>query len=85
MGGLNVKFAGRMPEKTLIDTLDTFFKMGGVHLGFTQIDRTTLNAAREHPEQYRSLCVRITGFSEYFVALSPEGQRDVIERTENRP
>ena len=82
MGGLNVRFGGKLPAAQFIALLDTFFAQGGVTVGYTQVDRATLLAARESPEQYRSLCVRVTGFSEYFVALSPAGQQDIIDRTE---
>jgi trans-4-hydroxy-L-proline dehydratase len=82
MGGLNIRFGGKLPPAQFIALLDTFFAQGGVTVGYTQIDRATLLAARENPEQYRSLCVRVTGFSEYFVALSPAGQQDIIDRTE---
>ena len=81
MGGLNVRFAGKLPDGDFIAVLNTFFAQGGATVGYTQVDRARLEAARENPEQYRDLCVRITGFSEYFVALSPEGQQDIIDRT----
>ena len=35
----------------------------------------------EHPEKYRSLTVRMYGFSEYFVTLSPVQQIGVLNRT----
>lgn len=49
------------------------------------VDRETLLAAREHPTdpQYRSLLVRVWGFSAVFVALDPALQQHVIERTEH--
>ena len=82
MGGLNVRFGGKMPRRHFTALLDTFFSLGGVTIGYTQVDRATLLAAREHPERHRDLCVRVTGFSEYFVSLSPQSQQDIIERTE---
>jgi len=82
MGGLNVKFGGKMPRKHFIAMLDVFFEMGCVQVGYTCVDRAMLLAAQSNPDQYRNLCVRITGFSEYFVSLSPEAQQDMIERTE---
>ena len=39
-----------------------------------------LRAAREHPQNYRHLVVRVSGFSAYFTQLSPEIQDDVIRR-----
>ena len=46
------------------------------------MDRDTLLAAREQPELYRDLVVRIGGYSDYFTKLSPTMQAEVIERTE---
>ena len=34
-----------------------------------------------HPEEHRSLVVRVGGYSEYFIRLSPELQQTVLERT----
>ena len=38
--------------------------------------------AREHPERYRDLVVRIGGYTDYFTRLSPDMQDEVILRTE---
>ncbi|MFH1570910.1 MAG: pyruvate formate lyase family protein [Gemmatimonadota bacterium] len=81
MGGLNVRFGGRLPDEAFVAVLTTFFALGGATVGYTQVDRARLQAAQEHPERHRSLCVRITGFSEYFVSLSPQGQKDIVDRT----
>jgi len=80
-GGLNVRFSGKIEPERLMSMMDTFFDMGGQHLGVTVIDRETLLDAREHPEKHEDLCVRITGFSAYFNTLSPEGKQDIINRT----
>jgi len=47
------------------------------------VDKETLLAARDHPEQYRDLVVRIGGYSDYFVGLSEEMQAEIILRTEH--
>jgi formate C-acetyltransferase len=83
LGGLNVKFGGVIPAAKVRNILDTFFALGGLHIGFSFVDRQTLTEAREHPEQYRTLTVRMYGFSEYFVSLSPMEQQELIERTEH--
>ena len=46
------------------------------------VDRKTLEDARIHPEDHRDLLVRIGGYSDYFVRLTPTLQQEVIERTE---
>lgn len=81
MGGLNLTFGGAMPPEDFIAMMDGFFALGGRHFGYTQVTRRQLEEAEADPEAHRSLCVRVTGFSEYFVALSPESRRDVMART----
>jgi pyruvate-formate lyase len=55
-------------------------------LQVNMIDRETLLKARENPDapQYRTLIVRVWGFSAAFVELSPELQDHVLARTEHR-
>ncbi|MBQ4145759.1 MAG: hypothetical protein IJD36_03935, partial [Clostridia bacterium] len=47
------------------------------------IDKETLEKAIINPDEYRDLVVRIGGYSDYFVKLSPEMQQEVILRTEH--
>ena len=61
----------------------TYFAMNGHHLQFNVVDAATLRAAREHPEKYRDLIVRVAGYSDYFVDLGPELQDEIISRTEH--
>ncbi|MBO7741052.1 MAG: hypothetical protein J6S21_00725, partial [Victivallales bacterium] len=81
-GGLNMKFTVKLTPEQLAATLKTYFSMGGLHLGFTTVQRETLEEAQKHPEKHKDLLVRITGFSEYFVNISPAAQQEVINRTE---
>lgn len=81
-GGLNLKFGCVLSQERAAALVKAYFKMGGLHLGMTMVTRDTLEKARLHPEEYRTLCVRKFGFSEYFVALSPEYQQEIIDRTE---
>lgn len=53
------------------------------HLQFNIINQKTLLEAQKNPENYRSLLVRVAGYSAYFVLLSPSLQDDIIRRTEN--
>ena len=43
-----------------------------------------LRAAQQNPEQYQDLVVRVAGFSEFFVRLTPDLQQDIIARMEHR-
>ena len=81
-GGLNLKFGCRPTAERFAATIRGFFELGGLHIGFTVASRRTLEEARRHPEEYRTLLVRKTGFSEFFIALSPAEQQELIDRTE---
>jgi len=45
------------------------------------VDNDVLRRARKNPDQYRDLVVRIGGYSDYFVKLSPEMQDEIMLRT----
>ena len=47
------------------------------------VSAETMRAARQDPQAYRDLVVRIAGFSAYFVEMSADLQNDIISRTEN--
>jgi len=67
----------------LISFVDSALK--GEHIITLQVnvvDRETLLRAKENPEGYRDLLVRVRGFSAYFVHLDPWMQEQIIERTE---
>ena len=44
----------------------------------------TRDDAKESPENYGNLRVRVTGFSDYFVKLRESIQDDIIERTTHK-
>jgi pyruvate-formate lyase len=56
-------------------------RRGGFEMQVNVVSRDTLLAAREHPEQYRDLLVRVAGYSDTFTRLSPKMQEEVIART----
>ena len=59
-----------------------FIQLGGHQLQLNSVNRERLLDAREHPEDYQNLIVRVWGWSGYFVELDPEYQEHVIKRTE---
>ena len=67
-------------DKT-VDMFETYFKNGGIHFQLTYVSKEDLLAAKENPENYGNLRVRVTGFSDYFVKLNDSIQDDIIERT----
>ncbi len=56
-------------EKTA-DMFETYFKNGGVHFQLTYVSKEDLIKARETPDNYKNLRVRVSGFSDYFVKLN---------------
>jgi formate C-acetyltransferase len=68
----------------LMALLRTFFEVHkGWHIQYNIVSRETLLAAKQHPDQYRDLVVRVAGYSAFFTALSPDAQDDIIARTEH--
>ncbi len=60
----------------------TYFKMGGMQIQFNTVDSETLKDAMAHPENYRNLMVRISGYNAYFVTLNRDIQTELVERAE---
>ena len=60
----------------------SYILQGGHQLQLNAVDRDTLLAARENPENYRNLIVRVWGWSGYFVELDREYQDHIIARCE---
>lgn len=88
LGGIavNMRFQpGNDPDdivEPLRSVCETFLRLGGFETQVNVVDRKVLHDAKEHPENHRDLVVRIAGYSDYFVALSPEMQAEVIMRAE---
>lgn len=75
----------RNPEKRakLAALIRSYFLKGGQEIQINAVSRETLLDAMEHPEDYRSLVVRVSGFSAYYTLLSKEVQKDILQRTEH--
>ena len=58
-----------------------YFALGGTQLQCTVTSRETLLKAKEDPDSYRDLIVRVGGYSEYFRNLGEELKDAVIART----
>lgn len=85
---LNQKFSPQIFEgeesiSKIVSLIRTYFKMDGHHIQFNVVDVETLREAQKHPENYRDLIVRVAGYSDYFVDLTPELQEEIIRRTEH--
>lgn len=69
--------------KKLGHLVRSYFALGGHHIQFNIVDTATLLAARECPDDYKDLLVRMAGYSDYFNDMNDDLQQEVIERTEN--
>lgn len=84
---LNWKFnktsvSGKTGTENLIRLMDTYFDRKGFHSQFNIMSSEVMKRALENPEEYQDMLVRVAGYSAYFVQLSPQLQKDLIERTE---
>jgi formate C-acetyltransferase len=85
---LNQKF---LPQVLADDTgitklaqlVRTYFRMDGHHIQFNVVDSQTLKKAKQYPDDYRDLIVRVAGYSDYFVDLTEDLQDEIIRRTEH--
>ena len=85
---LNIKFSpscvvGEIGSQRIVQFIKTWRDLKLWHLQFNIINTETLLKARKNPENYKSLLVRVAGYSAYFVELSPDLQDDIIMRTEH--
>ncbi|MFA5756558.1 MAG: glycine radical domain-containing protein, partial [Smithellaceae bacterium] len=72
-------------EKTvhnMFSYVKTYFDLGGMQMQMNVVTSAMLRDAMAHPENYRNLIVRISGYNAYFVTLNKDMQRELIERAE---
>jgi pyruvate-formate lyase len=89
IGGVayNMKFNSTLFDspasvKRLEELLVTYLRHGGFEVQVNVLNLDTLAKARENPEQFRDLVVRIGGYTDYFTRLSPHMQEEVMMRTD---
>jgi len=61
--------------------LKGFVELGVMQMQVSMVDRETLLDARQHPEKWPHLMVKVAGFSARFVDLSQTEQEEIINRT----
>ena len=61
----------------------TYFEMGGQEVQINSVSRGVLKDAMVHPENYKNLVVRVSGFSAYYTLLNRAVQEDILKRTEH--
>ncbi|MGO8873338.1 MAG: glycine radical domain-containing protein, partial [Acidimicrobiales bacterium] len=83
---LNVRFdqrtlRGEAGSAAFASLVRTYFRRGGMQVQANVLDPAVLIAARDNPNLYPNLLVRISGYSAYFNDLTPEMKDEVIRRT----
>ena len=84
---LNQKFhpstlEGNTGLTKFVALIRSYFDQKGMHMQFNVVTRETLLDAQQHPENYKTLVVRVAGYSALFTTLSKSLQDDIIARTE---
>jgi pyruvate-formate lyase len=57
---------------------------GGTCLQVNMLDAEMLKDAQKHPENYKNLLVRVTGYNAYFTAIGKELQDEIITRESHK-
>ena len=68
----------------LVSLIEIYFREGGLHVQLNHVAAEDLIAAKKEPDKYKSIRVRVSGFSATFVKLSEAIQDNVIARTVNK-
>jgi len=57
-----------------------YTRNGGTALQINMLDPGMLKDAQQHPQAYRHLLVRVTGYNAYFTTVGKELQNEIIQR-----
>jgi len=68
--------------ENMFSYVKTYFDLGGMQMQMNVVTTDMLRDAMAHPEDYRNLLVRISGYNAYFVTLNRDMQIELIERAE---
>ena len=67
--------------RKLVLLVETYFQEGGLHLQLNHVSTEDMIKAKKDPDKYKSLRVRVSGFSATFIRLEEEIQDNVIARS----
>ncbi len=86
----NLKFdphtlRGRTGVTALGSLVKTYFRRGGMQVQVNVLDPAVLKQARDNPDLYPHLLVRVSGYSAYFNDLSPDMKDEIIRRSNQQP
>ena len=74
---------GEDGKNRLKSLIKSFVELGGVMMNVNSTSPEMLEDAQVHPEKYPGLRVHLGGLSAYFIALAPEQQKIIINRTKH--
>lgn len=83
---LNLKFNKNLFEKeqgfnAVKNLLKVYFSNGGQQISPMVVSKEELEDAVVNPEKHKNLIVRVGGYSDYFIKLSPQLQANIIKRS----
>ena len=64
-----------------VSLLRAFVQLKIIHVQFNVVNKEDLLAAQQNPELYRSLTIRVAGYTAYFTELAKDLQSEIIART----
>ena len=73
--------SGENGTQAISSLLQGFVSLGGFFMQLDVLDDQVLLQARTHPERYKTLAVRVSGWSARFVTLDEHWQDMIIART----
>ncbi|WP_027399516.1 formate C-acetyltransferase [Anaerovorax odorimutans] len=68
-------------KNTLVNLMSGYFTQRAHHLNVNVLNRAKLIEARDNPERYPNLTIRVSGYAVKFNSLSKAHQEEVINRT----
>ncbi len=74
--------SGMASLEKFVAYLRGYFDQKGMHVQYNVVSKETLLDAQKNPEKYKTLVVRVAGYSALFTTLSRSLQDDIINRTE---
>lgn len=77
---LNLTLDRSCVTKVLRPLVESYFERGGMQVQITSTSKEELMDAYENPDKHRDLIVRVGGYSDYFINLSPALRKAVVER-----
>jgi pyruvate-formate lyase len=74
-------FATLEGRQKLVGFLKAFVELGVMEMQISMVDTGTLVAAKQHPERFPNLMVKVAGYSARFIDLPPHEQEEIILRS----